>query len=509
MPGGVKRTPARQQKKWTITVEKVPDGAPPKSPRTRCTEQYASEPEEEAAVLKVLSQAGLPPGSPVARVRDVAAAHSPCCSPIQSAASPGNALSPGGRKFSNASQRSGDGNHSGLVHSRSSGSGEKTRPDFCPLFPSVRCAPRRESWVPPLNRLLQGEQVSEVLQLSEWNDLMSHFSEQVASETGCPEVAVGEGHPPVRVVGDLHGQLVDLLHCVLGPVLRGDVPPARWVFLGDLVDRGACGAECLAIVALLKVCFPDRVTVLRGNHEDAPVTFVYGFWQECESKFPGGQDGRSAWYSANLAFVNMPVAAVLHHTKTGRKIWCCHGGLSPHLMGENPVEVVNQAQRRKYGEQRLSHFMSDFDRPHQQSSPMRCPVTTSLVEGLLWSDPHEGGGYGGGSAGGFLPSERGAGCQWTAGVSRDFCAKNGFDFICRAHQMQDNGFMWEHGEKVLTVFSASDYCGCENKGAVLTVHPDWRRELTSYDPPPPDLLPAAGGGVQPVIPYFDMHSEEE
>lgn len=120
-------------------------------------------------------------------------------------------------------------------------------------------------------------------------------------EDGCPTIPSG-GEDPLRVVGDVHGQLDCLLHCILGPVLRAESPRCSWLFLGDLVDRGSHGVECLQIISLMRVCWPSRVMVIRGNHEDAPVTYVYGFWRECDSKYPS-PDSCAAWYAANLAFV--------------------------------------------------------------------------------------------------------------------------------------------------------------------------------------------------------------
>lgn len=188
----------------------------------------------------------------------------------------------------------------------------------------------------------------------------------------------------------------------------------------------------------------------------------------------------------------MPVACVVQHKSSEKKFFACHGGLTPQLICEDPAGTINSTARRKYGQQRLSEFM-----PSEAPSSPLVGHQPGLIEGLLWSDPHE-------FAAEWLPSERGAGRQWGAAATTAFCDKGAFELVVRAHQMTDEGFSWHHGKKVLTVFSAADYCGCANDGAVLLVHTYWTREIETYKPPPPDALRAAAASAppQPLLPYF-------
>ena len=102
--------------------------------------------------------------------------------------------------------------------------------------------------------------------------LCSKSKELFAKESTC--VAV---HRPVTVVGDIHGQIYDLLELFN---ISGLPPETAFLFLGDYVDRGYYSVESVSLVLALKVRYPDKVTVLRGNHESRQITQVYGFYDE-------------------------------------------------------------------------------------------------------------------------------------------------------------------------------------------------------------------------------------
>ena len=102
--------------------------------------------------------------------------------------------------------------------------------------------------------------------------LKGEVLEEVAIKVVCAkvkEILVNESNvhsirSPATIVGDVHGQFRDVIEIFK---VGGEIPNTNYLFLGDYVDRGAASVETITMLVLLKLRYPNRITLLRGNHE--------------------------------------------------------------------------------------------------------------------------------------------------------------------------------------------------------------------------------------------------
>lgn len=118
-------------------------------------------------------------------------------------------------------------------------------------------------------------------------------------------------------------------------------------------------------------------------------------------------------------FKFLPVAAVVEE-----KMFCVHGGLSP--------------------------FLRDLDQIREIQRPAEVNQSGLLCD-LLWSDPD--------------PSimtwrrnfNRNTSYVFGSAVVGDFLKRNGFDLICRAHEVVPAGFQFFAGLQLVTIFSSTNF----------------------------------------------------
>ena len=92
---------------------------------------------------------------------------------------------------------------------------------------------------------------------------------QAAREIFLSQPTLIELSPPVKIVGDVHGQFSDLIRLF---EMCGFPPASNYLFLGDYVDRGKQSLETFLLLLCYKIKYPENFFLLRGNHECANVT---------------------------------------------------------------------------------------------------------------------------------------------------------------------------------------------------------------------------------------------
>lgn len=212
---------------------------------------------------------------------------------------------------------------------------------------------------------------------------------------------------PVKVVGDIHGQFFDLIRLFQ---LCGFPPATNYLFLGDYVDRGKNGLETILLLLCYKLRYPDNFFLLRGNHECASITRIYGFYDECKRRTT-----IKTWKKFVNVFNCMPIAALI-----ASKIFCVHGGLSPSL---TDLEEIRQIAR-----------------PTDVSD-------SGLLADLLWSDPAD-------TEEDWEPNDRGVSYLFGKKVIMNFLQRHDIDLICRAHMVVEDGYEFWHDRVLVTIFSA-------------------------------------------------------
>ena len=155
---------------------------------------------------------------------------------------------------------------------------------------------------------------------------------ELAKEILVDESNVQPVRAPVTICGDIHGQLHDLVELFK---IGGMAPDTNYLFMGDYVDRGYYSVETVSLLLCLKTRYPDRVHLLRGNHESRQITQVYGFYDECVRKYGSG----NVWKLFTDLFDYLPLSAVVED-----QIFCLHGGLSPSVDTFDHIRELDRVQ---------------------------------------------------------------------------------------------------------------------------------------------------------------------
>jgi diadenosine tetraphosphatase ApaH/serine/threonine PP2A family protein phosphatase len=289
---------------------------------------------------------------------------------------------------------------------------------------------------------------------------------------------------------------------------------------GDFVDRGFYSLESFLLLLCLKVRYPDRITLIRGNHESRQITTVYGFYDECLRKYGSA----NVWRYCCEVFDYLALGALVQGAATDLEPSdssfadpsATQASISSEEQAEWEIEILNstgqivnrfprQRQQSEYSQLSnapsspgqspsasgppgtgasgsskgstgnqggavlcvhggLSPLIDSIDKIRLLDRKQEVPHEGAMCD-LLWSDPDEIDGWG--------LSPRGAGFLFGADIVKCFNHKNDLSLICRAHQLVMEGFKEMFDSSIVTVWSAPNYCyRCGNVAAILELGED-------------------------------------
>lgn len=269
-----------------------------------------------------------------------------------------------------------------------------------------------------LQHLIENPKNITGLEFSQIEEIFDKTQQIFLHEQIILDLNMGDNDDFSYVIGDIHGNLKSLL-CFIEKIQKSK--PKFVLFLGDIVDRGEYQLECLILILAMKILSPNRIFIIRGNHESIEINKVYGFYHEFTERLYNIED-----FNKVLSLYNvLPICA-----KINNSILCIHGGIPKNF------SILRKITNKKTSE--LSYISKeDGDNLFQ----------------ILWNDPKE-------DLKGFSQSYRGRGIFFFGeDVFNNFLEVNDLNFLIRSHECFPEGFKWFFNKRLLSIFSSAGYRG--------------------------------------------------
>lgn len=227
---------------------------------------------------------------------------------------------------------------------------------------------------------------------------------------------------PFTIVGDTHGQFDDFLKIFENNIGGFPSDENRFLFIGDMVNRGGKGMEVVLTQLLLKLLKPNSIFMIRGNH--------------FENRMLKNQD-EEILRKFQEFFSNLPIGAVLENS-----VFITHSGLISPTVFDCTIEELNKFNRK----------LIDFEK-------------NDPFYDTIWSDPGDFGEDD--KLFSHVLGQVGGGIFFNKEATKYFLSKNKLDLIVRSYHDVKDGFAFNHDNKCITVFSAPNYNKRKNKAAII------------------------------------------
>ncbi len=209
-------------------------------------------------------------------------------------------------------------------------------------------------------------------------------------------------------IGDTHGEF-GITKIALTKIHEYD----KLIFLGDFIDRGPTQIENVNVLLGLKAKYPNKIILIRGNHECQEINIRYGFYEAVLRKY-----GMKIFEEYNRIFSKLPLAIL-----TWNKIFAVHGGIPEGL---NHISEING--------------LADEINP-----------INKITFQILWNDPVE-------KENGFTKNMRGGDSKkFGALAAKYFMEKHGINLIVRAHERHQSDHKCFFDNKVISLYSMCNF----------------------------------------------------
>ena len=255
--------------------------------------------------------------------------------------------------------------------------------------------------------------------------------------------------PPCKIFGNIYGNYKDLMRFFESygnpsNEKNGDINVMQYIFLGDFCDRGYHSLEVILLLFALKIKYPNFIYLVRGHHEDRYININKGLGDECKERLNDDiRNSLSVFSNINKVFDYLPFGILLDNN-----VLMVHGGIGSSINSLSDIEKIKRpvsVEREPSNKEQLN------------------------IVDLLWSEYSDDVEKIGTN---FERDKYKKGYIVKYGKKQlnKFLEKNGIDLLITAHQFIQEGFIDFNNEKILSLFSSSNYMDkCKNVGAMIMI----------------------------------------
>uniref|UniRef100_A0A913HU59 Serine/threonine-protein phosphatase n=1 Tax=Strongyloides stercoralis TaxID=6248 RepID=A0A913HU59_STRER len=260
---------------------------------------------------------------------------------------------------------------------------------------------------------------SKIITLPIFSDICHKAGEILANEPTLLLINSDTRNETFLILSDIHGCFEVLIHNFY---YYHCLPKKKIILLGDYVDKGADDAFICLLLFLCKIVWPDKIFLLKGNHEIRDMNRQKDFPDNCEILL----GDKSTFYMFNFVFERMPIAAIWNN-----KVYLAHGGISQWITCREDI--------------------TNIKKPLKLNRSLKSRL---LITDILWSDPYrksyrtkdEFCRY-------FSVSKRGCGFVYSKEGLEGIMKCLNVSIVIRGHQTSREGFVEEYKNICYTIHS--------------------------------------------------------